>query len=401
MILKDHTVEVTGMGCLCAAGSNLRQCLEDIFAGHRRQSPPEKFRTSHTSTYPVFEIPEEYVQDENPKEKNGHTLTVRYALQAVKEAFDQAGWSRDSLDGLKVGVCVGTTVGSTLNSEDFYREYLKDSHPDMGPVRKFLRNSPATAIAREFGLSGPCQTVVNACSSGTDAIGIGAGWIMSGLCHLVVAGGADELCRVTYNGFASLKIMDALPCRPFDRQRAGLNLGEGAGIVVLESSSLRSSKAKPALGRILGYGSSCDAYHLTAPHPQGKGLIQALNQPLHAGGMDISDIAFVNAHGTGTRDNDRVETMILEEVLPGIPYLSTKGYTGHTLGAAGGIEAVFTLACLNLGRIPASAGFTESGAETASSPVKSVTPVYGKIAVSQSLAFGGNNGVLLLGIGDT
>lgn len=397
MSTNDHAVVVTGLGCLCAVGVNLPDCLQGVFAGAQHSLAPKKIATAHPVVYPVFEVPDVFFRTHPSARDSGRVLTVRYALHAAAEALQQAGLSRQDLGRLRVGTCIGTTVGSTLNSESFYREYLAGDQPDMEPVRRFLDSNPASAVAREFGLHGPCQTVVNACSSGTDAIGIAAGWIQAGLCDVVVAGGADELCRVTYNGFASLKILDASPCRPFDRNRQGLNLGEGAGIMVLESSSLRLDRQKPVLGQILGYGSACDAHHLTAPHPEGKGLRRALTEALRLSETPIAEIAFVNAHGTGTRDNDKVEGKVLRDVLPNVPFLSTKGYTGHTLGAAGGIEAVFTLACLNLGRIPASAGFIEADPDVGASPVQGVTPVRGKIAVSQSLAFGGNNGVLVLG----
>lgn len=391
-----HTVEVTGMGCMSAAGPDLAGCLDGIFAGHRNHSLPARFKTSHNVSHPVFEVPASFVAAPVSKEKYDYTLTVVYALQTVAEALNQSGWNRELLRGLKVGVCIGTTVGSTLNSEEYYREYLTGGQPDMTPVCRFLNSNPASAIAREFSLNGPRQTVVNACSSGTDAIGIGAGWIESGLCDVVVAGGTDELCRVTYNGFASLMIMDNFPCRPFDLRRGGLNLGEGAAMMVLESSRLRGPADKNILGNILGYGSACDAYHLTAPHPKGIGLRQALTCALLMSGTSASDIAFVNAHGTGTRENDKVESMVLNDVLPGIPFLSTKGYTGHTLGAAGGIEAVFALACLATGRIPASAGYSESDPGIRNQPIDKNTLITKKVAVSQSLAFGGNNGVLIL-----
>ncbi len=146
----------------------------------------------------------------------------------------------------------------------------------MAPITRYLRSNPVDVLAREFDLTGPCQTVVNACSSGTDAIGLGALWIQSGLCDLVLAGGADELCHVTYNGFISLMITDDSPCKPFDLDRKGLNLGEGAAVLVLESEKSRQTRQKQARAFVLGYGASCDAYHLTAPHPQGRGLRQAI-----------------------------------------------------------------------------------------------------------------------------
>lgn len=397
MTSDKRGVVVTGLGCVCAAGLDLSESVQGVFAGQIRPVPPQKFATAHPTAHPVFEVPDRFCRQAPSPENHGQSLTVRYALAAAAEALQQSGLSGQDLKRLKVGTCIGTTVGSTLNSEAFYREYLAGNHPGMKPVRKFLDNNPASAVAREFGLHGPCQTVVNACSSGTDAIGIAAGWVQAGLCDVAVAGGADELCRVTYNGFASLKIMDTQACRPFDRNRRGLNLGEGAGVMVLEAASLRDRSNRSLPGRILGYSSACDAHHLTAPHPQGLGLRRALTEALRLSRLPLSDIGFVNAHGTGTRDNDRVEGKVLREELPGIPFVSTKGCTGHALGAAGGIEAVLTMACLNLGRIPVSAGFAETDPEIMATPVNKVLPITAGAAISQSLAFGGSNGVLVLG----
>lgn len=390
-------VFVTGTGCICSAGLNLEQSLETIFSGRRAPAPPRRFQGSHPTVYPVFEVPEAFFAKNRVTRR---TLTVRFALHAAREALGQAGFSVDRYRASRIGVCIGTTVGGTLNSEEFYRAYLQALHPDMEPVRRYLLGNPASVIAREFGFRGPCQTVTNACSSGTDAIGIGAGWIRAGLCDVVVAGGADELCRVTYNGFASLKIMDPEPCRPFDRARRGLNLGEGAGIMVLEARAsgrdTRKGESGDVLGKIMGYGTACDAHHLTAPHPEGPGLKTALAEAVRLSGLCAEDIAFVNAHGTGTRDNDAVEARVLAKVLPAVPFLSTKGATGHALGAAGAIEAVHSLAFLRLGKVPASPGFLEQGEDIALPPLTRMTSRDQPHALSQSLAFGGTNSVLAL-----
>lgn len=387
-------VAVTGLGCLCAAGSTLAECLETLFAGRRRPAAPTLFTTRHAVTYPVFEAPlAEPAQARLMR-------TSRLALAAAAEALADAGWDRDALCGQRVGVCIGTTVGSTTSDEGFCREFRAGNDPALAPMLRILNSNPARSLAREFGFSGPCQTIVNACSSGTDAVGLGASWIRAGLCDLVLAGGADELGRVTYNGFASLMITDAEPVKPFDKNRKGLNLGEGAGILVLEAETLRRQRDAAARGFVLGYGSACDAHHLTAPHPEGTGLKRALAEALQCSGLAAAELAFVNAHGTGTPDNDRVESRVLSQVLPTIPFLSTKGYTGHTLGAAGAIEAVFTLACLEQGRVPANVGFTEPDPELPATPVSVVTEVQGTAALSESLAFGGNNAVLALGKGD-
>jgi 3-oxoacyl-[acyl-carrier-protein] synthase-1/3-oxoacyl-[acyl-carrier-protein] synthase II len=195
-------------------------------------------------------------------------------------------------------------------------------------------------------------------------------------------------------------ITDDTPVKPFDRRRKGLNLGEGAAVLILESEDLRRQRSRPARAFVAGYGSACDAYHLTAPHPEGTGLKRALTEALAQSGTSPAEIAFVNAHGTGTPDNDRVESRVLAAVLPGVTFLSTKGYTGHTLGAAGAIEATFTVACLERGRVPANAGFAEADPELPVTPVREATAVSGRLALSQSLAFGGNNAVVVFERGE-
>ena len=392
-------VAITGAGCLCAAGPDLAACMEALFAGKRAPAPPQLFSAGHAVKYPVFEVPESFFPAVMPADPN-ILRTARLARAASAEALANAGWAAADLDKLRVGVIVGTTVGSAMNNEGFYREYRDGGSPGMEPIHRFLATNPAAAVADYFGFRGPVQTIVNACSSGTDAVGIAAQWIREGVCDLVLAGGADELCRTTYNGFISLMITDSEPVRPFDVQRKGLNLGEGAGMLVLESDALIQRRPDRVRAWLAGYGGACDAYHLTAPHPEGSGLKQALSEAMDAAGCKPEDIAFVNAHGTGTPDNDRVESRTLADVFPGTPFLSTKGFTGHTLGAAGGIEAAMTLACLEQERIPASIGFSEPDPELPACPVVAATAVAGCFALSQSLAFGGNNAVIVMAKGE-
>ncbi len=390
------TVAVTGLGCLSAAGCTLPECMASLFRGVRDPQPPARFQTAHPVRYPVFEVPDRFLEDAAWRDWD-ILRTSRLALAAVREALGDAGLARAALRGRRVGVCVGTTVGSAMNNEEFYREYRSGGRPEMAPIERFLRSNPAAVIRRAFDLSGPCQTVVNACSSGTDAVGIGRSWIRGGVCDAVLAGGADELCRVTYNGFISLMITSEVPCMPFDRDRRGLNLGEGAAMLLLEPEDAVRARGGRVRARVLGFGMACDAHHVTAPHPEGVGLRRAIGVALRMSAAERGEIAFVNAHGTGTPDNDRVESRALSDLLPGIPFLSTKGYTGHTLGAAGAIEAAFTIACLEEGRIPASAGFSVPDPDLPAHPVAAATAVRGRLALSQSLAFGGNNSVLVFG----
>ena len=171
-------------------------------------------------------------------------------------------------------------------------------------------------------------------------------------------------------------------------------------MLVLESNAFCRKRNQVPHAMLLSYGSACDAYHLIAPAPDGRGLKQAIATAMAACQKAIDNIAFINAHGTGTLDNDRVESQVLNELLTGVPFLSTKGYTGHTLGAAGAIEAAFTIACLEAGKIPASAGFETPDPRLPATPVQQETSVNGTIAISQSLAFGGNNAVVIFGKGD-
>jgi 3-oxoacyl-[acyl-carrier-protein] synthase II len=388
-------VYITGAGCLCGAGGTLRECMDSLFDGRRAPVSPTKFGSTHAVPYPVFEVSPEIIPGDI-KDSRLISFTGKMALTAAREAITDAGLDRGALRNKTVGVVVGTTVGGAMNNEIFYKKFLKGQNPAMTPITCFQRSNPASLIAGEFDLSGPCQTVVNACSSGTDAVGIGASWIQSGLCEMVIAGGADELCHVTYNGFISLMITDETPCRPFDRDRKGLNLGEGAGMLILESGDSCKRRQRLPRARFLGYAAASDAHHLTAPHPQGKGLRRALFEALRFAERDAGDIAFVNAHGTATSDNDRIEGRVLQELFPGVPFFSTKGYTGHTLGAAGAIEAAFTVACLEQGRIPGNAGFAHVDPELAASPSIATASVAGRTAISESLAFGGCNGVLVL-----
>lgn len=385
---RTTSVVVTGLGCLCAAGLNLPSAMAALFRGERAPRPPTLFVSNQQTPFPVFEVPLALSTDAT------FSRTAQLAIAAAGEAIADAGWEPNELSGLRVGVCVGTTVGSTMNNEAFYQAFRAGEDPPMVAIERFLRSNPANVVAKHFGFSGPCQTVVNACSSGTDAIGLAAEWLRSGQCDVVLAGGADELCRVTYNGFASLMITDDTPVKPFDRRRKGLNLGEGAAFLILEMPGNERAECQ---NRVLlaGYGSACDAYHLTAPHPEGRGLKRALAVAMQQSGANVETLAFVNAHGTGTPDNDRVESRVLAEILPGVPFLSTKGYTGHTLGAAGAIEAVFTVACLKQQRIPSSAGWEEADTDLPCRPVDQPTVTTGCYALSQSLAFGGNNSVIV------
>lgn len=398
---------ITGLGGICAAGASLKTIMPALYSGKRSPSPPVTFSTDIDKISPVFEVrwnlagvPSMNDSSETSMQPRQSTpsRTSLLALTAVMEALEHAGLDNTSLQEKRVGVVIGTTVGCTLNNEPFYREYRGKKNPDLNPINMFLANNPALYIAGLFNCSGPAITIANACSSGTDAIGLAKSWIENDVCDVVIAGGADELCRTTYLGFTSLLITSPEPCRPFDRNRKGLNLGEGAGIVIVESNTSADDRGIPVLAYVKGYGSSGDAHHPTAPHPGGLGLHRAIDIALKDAGSTVHDIAFINAHGTSTLDNDKVEGKVIADMFPdSVPVVSTKAYTGHTLGAAGGIEAVFTVKALIDRQVPATAGFEEYDQGCAITPTTKNTPINGRTAISNSLAFGGNNSVLVIG----
>ncbi len=381
---------ITGLGTVSAVGGDLPAALENMASGKRNASAVTLFPTS--LPYPVFQAGLLESRDDDLE----GLRTIALLQCAVDEALRTARVA--STEGQRIGICIGTTVASQLNDLGFYRAYRESGTPPLQPVNRFLKGNPAEYLAHRLKTRGPALTVVNACSSGTDAVGVALTWLKAGLCDMVIAGGADELNHIPYAGFSSLGILNPGLCAPFDRERRGLNLGEGAGVMVIEPRAAAVRRGEKPDLFLAGYGLSSDAYHLTAPSPDGVGLRAAISAALAEAGVGPGDISFVNAHGTGTHDNDLVEGKVLAELFgPAVKVVSTKGYTGHTLGAAGGIEAVFTAAGLRDGWIPASAGFSLRDEEIPLAPVCRNTRINGSFALSTSLAFGGNNAALVIG----
>jgi 3-oxoacyl-(acyl-carrier-protein) synthase len=389
--MMRSSVGIAGVGAISSAGKNTAATLESFRTGRRNPTTTLPFESSISA--PTFQVPDNLPV--LPGRWN-NSRSLRLTMHALREALADAGI--DQFDrATRVGVCIGTTVACQLNSIPFYDAYRRKTQPALDPIYDFLAANLAQAVGEVLGVSGPRMTVVNACSSGSDAIGAAATWIRAGLCDVAIAGGADELNRVPLAGFWSLGVMSTEPCAPFDRNRAGLNLGEGAGIVVLESEAHARARGKKCDFEVAGFGAACDAHHLTAPHPEGRGLESAIRTALTQAGITPGDVAFINAHGTATQDNDRAEGKVISRLFgESVPFLSTKGHTGHTLGAAGGLEAVFTLLGLREGWIPASAGFVELGEDIPHAPTTERTPIAGDYAMSTSLAFGGNNSALII-----
>ncbi len=404
-------VAVTGTGCVSAAGFTPGQYWQALVSHRAGCVPVPSWLFKTTLPYPVFVTGEEplgpgerHLLEESGMDIGRLSRTTRLAAKASISALEEAGISMDHLRGVRLGIFLGTTVGCTFNDDHYYLEWSRGERPPLDPVAAYLESNLSWALHCLLGTRGPALVVTNACSSGTDAIGMACKWLRQDRCDIALAGGADELSRIAYNGFSALMLTSEAPCRPFDPDRTGLNLGEGAGIMLLEPMERALRRDAGIQGRILGYGSASDAYHPTAPHPRGEGLKTAFEQALEQAGIDKSDLAYVNCHGTGTRANDLAEARFLLDYFGthGPPCVSTKGVTGHTLGAAGGVEAIFTLMALRKGETPGTTGCAlgDPGLEEAKRP--NILPqeedarLNGTVGASQSLAFGGTNAVLIM-----
>ena len=340
--MKEQIV-ISGMGCISAAGLDTAEHIQSLNNEviNCQTVPSWLFETSHN--YPVFVCPQK-VLTENGKEllhsidnNNEKDLgrTAQLMLSATAEAINSAGLSVNDLKKKRLGIAIGTTVGCAFNNENYYKTYRNGEKPAIKPVIDYLNSNLAYRLHTLLGTDGPSIVVTNACASGTDAIGVAGAWIASGYCDIAIAGGADELSRIAYNGFISLQLTDSSSCRPFDKTRQGLNLGEGAGIVILEKEEA-AFKRDSVIGRLRGYGSSSDAWHPTAPHPEGEGVVRAVKLAAAEAGDINLRFDLINAHGTATKANDVAETNALAIILAeqdGVPIVSTKGITSFSINA--------------------------------------------------------------------
>lgn len=290
----------------------------------------------------------------------------RFARVAVDEAVGQAG-GRAALIGDApelVGVFFGGSTAGMVESEEVFRPSgeLSEGDPLRDPELRMLASQPldvpAATVARHLGAGGTVVTVSSACASGTQALGVALDALRAGEVEVAVVGGADSLCRLTYAGFNSLRVVDERACRPFRAGRAGMTLGEGAGVVVIEPEKRVRARGGRAFATLLGVGNSCDAHHMTAPHPEGLGAALAVERALRDAGLpaDVSTLAFLNAHGTGTPLNDLSEWRGVASVFGGdasrVPLTATKASVGHLLGSSGAIEAVVTALSLDRATVP-------------------------------------------------
>jgi 3-oxoacyl-(acyl-carrier-protein) synthase len=392
-------VFVTGIGVIAAIGVDPREVYESLENSRTGIGNLTGIDSVYRNEIPVGEIRisnKELTEMARPLCRGFFSRTALLGVIAARQAVHQAGISGNQLEN--AALISGTTVGGMDQSEIFYQQYLRNrSSGKISLVSSHDCGDSTEKIADCLGVRGFLSTINTACSSSANAIMLGARMIKQGRTQRVIAGGSDSLTKFTINGFNSLMILDRNQCKPFDENRNGLNLGEGSAFIVLESADAVKPDAV-ILGEVTGYGNACDAFHQTASSPDGHGAYLSMQLALKESGLTADKISYINTHGTGTKNNDLSEGIAIERLFGSSipPCSSTKSYTGHTLGAAGAIEAVISLLAIQHQCIFPNLNFADKMQELGFSPVNSFMPhVPLHHVMSNSFGFGGNNSSLI------
>ena len=387
---------ITGTGIICAAGCGMASVWESLLANRSGLGPLTLFSSPRYANHLVGQVRDDV---DTLAGKLRGSRSDKLAWIAAREALTTAGFS----DGLgqinpaRVGVMLGSTVGGMLGTEKVLAALLRENKHRFGPLRFHECASAADLCAKKIGALGPVATLSTACSAGAMAILAAAELIEQGEADLMLAGAGDSLSRLTLNGFGSLLLLDPHGCRPFDARRTGISLGEGAAMLVIEAEETAVARGAKVLARLAGWGASCDAFHATAPQPEGNGAFAAMQRALERGGLQPGDIDFVSAHGTATPDNDAMEMRALKRLFGAAvpPFASVKRFFGHTLAASGAIKAALAVQSLRKQAVPGTPGFEVADEKLGLEPVKEFRAQPVSLILSNSFGFGGNNVALV------
>jgi 3-oxoacyl-[acyl-carrier-protein] synthase II len=387
---RGRTVVVTGLGAVSPFGAGVKALWQGLSAGVCAIRPITLIETEGFRSRIAAEVPETVAGSLRRGRAD------RLALAAAREAIEDAGLG--AAECRDAALIVGAVGGGMLEVEAWYWARWRGEHASPAPVRATLPTSHADVLAWRLGLEGPRETIVAACSSGAASIAAAAELIADGVVTRALAGGTDALTRICFMGFNALKLLDPEPCRPFDRERRGMSLGEGAAFLVLEDAESARARGATRYAELAGHAMTTDAFHVTSPHPAGDGMIRAMRAALASADAAPGDVAYVNAHGTGTAQNDRIEAQALRAVFGEGRVLvsSTKSMIGHTMAAAGSLEALATVLAQTHDLVPPTVHLASldpdvpfdcvpGAAREASLPA----------AISNSFGFGGQNVTLL------
>jgi 3-oxoacyl-[acyl-carrier-protein] synthase II len=394
-MLHRHPV-ITGTGMICAAGCGVASVWESIRNNRSGLGPLTLFPSPRFGNHLVGQVREDVGALAGEVRGSRSDLL---AWIAAREALTTAGLVNGlgTLAPERVGVILGSTVGGMLGSEKVLTTLLRENKHRFGPFRFHECAGAAELCAQKIGACGPVTTLSTACSAGAMAISMAAEMIERGEADVILAGAGDSLSRLTLNGFGSLLLLAPDGCRPFDARRAGISLGEGAGMLVIEAEATARARGATILARLGGWGASCDAFHATAPQPEGLGAFAALQRALDRDGLSPTDIDFVSAHGTATPDNDAMEAKALRKLfgdhLPA--FASVKRFFGHTLAASGALKAVLAVQSLREQAVPGTPGFEVMDEKIGLEPIREFRTQPVSRIISNSFGFGGNNVALV------
>lgn len=388
-------VVVTGLGLICALGENTEQCWNAAVNGVTGIAPVKSVNAEgcYANLGAEVNVPNEKLSDED------YDRSSLLCIKAAGEALKDSGYEITEENSERIGVIIGNCVGGAVSIDKYYTAN-KNGGAKNTDVLKMPAAALANNVAFHYGLNGTTANIVNACAAGTISLAYAADLIRSGKADAFVAGGSDSFSSLAFAGFHALHALDAQSCSPFNRS-SGITLGEGAGILIIESYEHAKARGAKIYCEVLGSGVSSDAHHITAPDPEGKGQMLAITRAVKNSGLGADDIDYINAHGTGTAKNDEAEFLSLHALFDTNDHLSvssTKSMTGHCLGAAGSIEAVFTVKAVCEGIVPPTIGYTEENLEVLKEKAGNIDFVPNvkrekdiRYAASNSFAFGGNN----------
>lgn len=399
--MKPARLAITGMGLVSALGWTAEETWTAIDHGRSGLGKLTLFHSPRFGHLPVGEVRGDLATASGLKSGSRSDHLAAYAARA---AFINAGL--DALPGEEkkhVGLVLGASTGGLLSSESFLRGLIREGQVDTSLLRHHECAHATNLVAHSLGIGGFRATVSTACSSGAMAISTACDALCMNEARIMLAGGVDSLTRLTLNGFGSLLILSPDGCRPFEAGRRGMSLGEGAAVLVLEPEDGARARKAPILAYLAGRGNTCDAYHATRPSPDGSGIHRAMVLALKDAGLKPADVSYVNAHGTGTVDNDLAESRALTRLFGDRPppISSTKRFFGHTLAAAGAIEAAVCVLAIQHQRLPVNLGLNHLDPEISFMPVTEPVNADLKAVLSNSLGFGGACSSLVICRGDS
>ncbi|MBK8146414.1 MAG: beta-ketoacyl-[acyl-carrier-protein] synthase family protein [Bacteroidetes bacterium] len=393
----NQKIVVSGMGLYTALGKGLQTNFDSLSSQAHALTPLHFLDTAHALEFPFGEIKisTSALLDTLKLPRNkGYTRTSLLGITAMQEALANAGIDRHA--GLKVGIINATTVRGMCEVEKYYFKMLEEEG-DFSEFSDTIDCADCThRLADHFKIKDYVTTISTACSSSANAIILGTRLVNQGHLDIAICGGTDALTRFTINGFNALKNIDKQPCKPFDEARNGLNLGEGAAYLVIEKETSCLQRNHKPIAEMKGYCNFNESFHATAPNPKGEGAYQVMKRALLKAQLEPNDIHYINAHGTATLTNDESEANAMKRLFGSVPsFSSTKCYTGHTLAAAGAVEAIFSILALEQQCVYANLNFANPIPDSALIPQLFHEKKQLQNVMSNSFAFGGNNASLI------